>query len=94
MDSTENTLCVCGCERKKMDKAYFDIYREGNYCTKCGNQYSLIPSPIVGILVQTEKANYNEREWISIDELKQLLGEDGTELKKKKEEAKIKNGDT
>ena len=73
MNSKKQTLCICSCDRKPMDKIHFDIYNKNKHCEKCGKKFKLIPAPIIGVWVQAEGANCEDWEWISIEKLKQLL---------------------
>ena len=73
MNSKYLTLCVCACEEREMDKIHFDIYNRDKHCEKCGKKFRLIPSPIVGVLVHVKGASFEDREWISIKELKEIM---------------------
>ena len=66
-------LCECKCGRTRMGKIHFDIYKKGKHCEDCGKKFKLIESPVIGVRVKVEGGDFEDGQWVTLEELKELL---------------------
>jgi len=69
-------LCVCKCKRTAMNDSHFEVFHKGKHCPDCGERFNSIEQPVIGIWVELEGGSLGlyGGDWISLAELKRLLG--------------------
>lgn len=68
-------ICICKCERIRKDEIFLSNKKE-KFCNVCGVKFTFIKPPIIGIMIHSEGAGYDDYQWISIKEFKKLLKEE------------------